>query len=151
MKNCPRCGSEDIYRKRHTKPTLFRCRKCRGFFDKKKGHSPYRPRIDYGKNGPRKYDAPYIHGNPSGIDWRDTREYALRLYDYKCADCGDSKKRLNLHHVDGDPTNNCWDNLVMVCTGCHNKRHSILKGQKYTQRQMREMEKQYSATFNDSF
>lgn len=76
------------------------------------------------------------------------RQYALRLYGYKCADCGKSEGRLNLHHADGDTTKNIWDNLVMVCVSCHRIRHVILKAQKYTCRQIGEMKKKYKATFS---
>jgi hypothetical protein len=42
-----------------------------------------------------------------------------------CEECGWSKKSidgrlpLELHHIDGDSSNNCLDNLLLLCPNCH--------------------------------
>lgn len=57
---------------------------------------------------------------------------------YRCPDCGrpdsnhvdDMEMSAHLypvgfevHHIDGDPSNNDLDNLVALCTDCHHTRH----------------------------
>jgi len=54
---------------------------------------------------------------------------------YECADCGRSEdeilEHLEVHHIDGDVSNNSIENLVGVCQVCHNlregKRASVRK------------------------
>lgn len=41
-----------------------------------------------------------------------------------CCDCGEKRLYyLNIHHIDGDRTNNIRNNLEVVCVKCHCKRH----------------------------
>ena len=46
-------------------------------------------------------------------------------YEYKCVFCGlenewnGKELILQLDHIDGDPTNNCIDNLRLLCPNCH--------------------------------
>ena len=53
-----------------------------------------------------------------------TQEILKRLKDTpsKCKICGANafKKELNLHHKDGDSSNNKWSNIVIYCRACHN-------------------------------
>lgn len=42
--------------------------------------------------------------------------------DKKCVECG-FKKRLQVHHIDLDGTNNSLKNLTLLCRKCHGKRH----------------------------
>lgn len=42
----------------------------------------------------------------------------------KCEDCGGTKWKgkdmpLEIHHIDGDRTNNGYDNLQLLCPNCH--------------------------------
>jgi len=45
---------------------------------------------------------------------------------YQCPDCGrrerDLLEKMEVHHIDGDPSNNKLDNLVGLCQVCHNLR-----------------------------
>jgi len=41
----------------------------------------------------------------------------------QCQIC-DSEEDIEVHHIDGDPTNNQPNNLLSVCRGCHGKIHS---------------------------
>lgn len=54
------------------------------------------------------------------------REYLLKKCEYKCSNCGKSyenpythKTILQIHHKDGDCTNNKEDNLEVLCPNCH--------------------------------
>lgn len=46
------------------------------------------------------------------------RESILKRDGYKCSDCG-STKNLEIHHIDGDRSNNNSDNAKTVCQDCH--------------------------------
>ncbi len=41
----------------------------------------------------------------------------------KCEKCG-SGKRVAIHHIDWNPTNNVYENFSILCGGCHSKIHS---------------------------
>lgn len=43
--------------------------------------------------------------------------------EYKCAICGRTDKKLDVHHKDGNCKNNNPDNLILLCRSCHNKHH----------------------------
>ena len=52
--------------------------------------------------------------------------YMLEKYDYKCEQCGWDKinvatghSPLEIHHIDGDYTNNKESNLKVLCPNCH--------------------------------
>ena len=47
---------------------------------------------------------------------------ALILKIDKCQKCGSTKK-LDVHHKDGDFTNNTTENLAVLCRSCHLKEH----------------------------
>lgn len=40
-----------------------------------------------------------------------------------CEDCGKFVKRFEIHHIDFDRTNNCFENYAWLCPSCHKKRH----------------------------
>ena len=44
---------------------------------------------------------------------------------HQCQSCGKTKK-LEIHHIDGDNTNNAYDNLITVCKGCHTSLNYML-------------------------
>ena len=45
--------------------------------------------------------------------------------DDSCALCGTrGPKRLTLHHIDGDDSNNAYDNQIVLCHNCHHQYHS---------------------------
>lgn len=54
------------------------------------------------------------------------RTYLLKKYNYKCQKCGwgeinpiTGKSPLEIHHKDGNRTNNKEDNLELLCPNCH--------------------------------
>ena len=69
-------------------------------------------------------------GELSGVKGKGTsdfiRNYMLKKANYKCEKCGWGEKNpysslipLELHHKDGDYTNNQEDNLEILCPNCH--------------------------------
>lgn len=58
---------------------------------------------------------------PRGI----VRRQLFIKYNYCCADCGKNLKttRFNIHHISYDNNYNELDNLALLCTPCHMKRH----------------------------
>lgn len=54
------------------------------------------------------------------------RRYMLEKYNYKCSKCGWGEVNpytnlvpLQIHHVDGNSTNNKEENLEVLCPNCH--------------------------------
>lgn len=40
--------------------------------------------------------------------------------DSACAECREtSPSKLDFHHIDGDPSNSTYENLLVLCAGCH--------------------------------
>ena len=69
-------------------------------------------------------------GKVSGLSGKDThaliKEYIRNKYNNKCAKCNCSlinpytnKSILEIHHIDGDYTNNQESNLILFCPNCH--------------------------------
>ena len=50
------------------------------------------------------------------------RGKALATHGLECAVCG-ADSGLEVHHVDGDRTNNAVENLLPLCTKCHRRVH----------------------------
>lgn len=49
---------------------------------------------------------------------------------YECQICEEAlhySRRARVHHIDGDKTNQDWDNLILVCISCHALIHSRKK------------------------
>jgi 5-methylcytosine-specific restriction endonuclease McrA len=46
------------------------------------------------------------------------------LSDRTCCVCRDPKRKTEIHHIDGDPTNNMLDNLAVICKDCHSDAHT---------------------------
>ena len=54
------------------------------------------------------------------------------LRDYRCEKCGISdwmggRIVIELHHVNGDPTDNRLDNIQLLCPNCHSQTHNYCK------------------------
>lgn len=54
------------------------------------------------------------------------RKYLMRIHDSKCSICGwgkvnefTGKVPLQVHHIDGDSSNNNIENLQLLCPNCH--------------------------------
>jgi hypothetical protein len=44
--------------------------------------------------------------------------------DDTCALCGQTgKENLTIHHIDGNPSNNVYDNQIVLCRNCHCRYH----------------------------
>lgn len=74
-----------------------------------------------GKNNPV-----YKHGRRC----RSIKEDVRKRDNYTCQDCNktqvqhltETNKKLNVHHIDGDDTNNIEENMITLCISCHNKK-----------------------------
>ena len=44
------------------------------------------------------------------------------LYNFECAMCG-ARRRLHIHHIDHDPSNNEIENLILLCNYHHAEMH----------------------------
>lgn len=54
--------------------------------------------------------------------WRSHIAPIIRLhYSFTCVVCNTRKASLHVHHIDGDTTNNSFNNLVPLCPKCHRK------------------------------
>lgn len=62
----------------------------------------------------------------------DVDEHRKRYWDehdkpsYNCPDCGNGQQnvwRFEVHHIDGNPSNDDMDNLIGLCHSCHMRRH----------------------------
>lgn len=78
----------------------------------------YKKRVEQWKNNPVLFNSEYT---PPFI-----KRYLMLKYDNKCQQCGWGEKNqttgnipLQLHHIDGDCTNNNEDNLELLCPNCH--------------------------------
>ena len=66
-------------------------------------------------------------GNQPGGEMSNfVRDYMLKSVNYKCPKCGWAEKHpktglspLNIHHKDGDDSNNVITNLEVMCPNCH--------------------------------
>ena len=58
---------------------------------------------------------------PRGKQLARLRARAFRAYGRRCQDCGRSDVPLELHHVDGDTSNNTVRNLIPLCRDCHHE------------------------------
>lgn len=58
------------------------------------------------------------------INWRDVKEKIFQERPYQCEECGISEWRgqkiiLQVHHIDGNKSNNTRNNLKILCPNCH--------------------------------
>ena len=44
--------------------------------------------------------------------------------DRTCCVCRLEKQKIQVHHIDGDPSNNTFDNLAVICLYCHSDAHT---------------------------
>jgi 5-methylcytosine-specific restriction endonuclease McrA len=65
-----------------------------------------------------KKNAAYSPDRPRGRAWMKKRRRIMARADGICERC---RNRLaeEIHHIDGDVTNNCFENLVAACRPCH--------------------------------
>ena len=55
--------------------------------------------------------------------WARLRRFILDRDSWRCQRCG-MYGRLEVHHQDGDPSNNTPDNLTTYCRRCHLQHHA---------------------------
>jgi 5-methylcytosine-specific restriction endonuclease McrA len=64
--------------------------------------------------------------------WLKKRFEVLERDGYKCTNCGENQKNLNVHHYFYNKGWNVWDynsmHLTTFCDDCHNKWHEIKDG-----------------------
>jgi len=54
-----------------------------------------------------------------------TKDLLFIETDDTCALCGEKERRaLTIHHIDGNSTNNVYDNQIVLCQNCHTRHHS---------------------------
>jgi len=133
--------SNDCYRSDHLKETIsVECEFCGEMFDKSAKQAELYPRHFCNKSCKAKSqtgpDATNWRGGDYiydryGPNWSENRERALERDEYECAVCGDSNKRLEVHHITPrrefyienlqvfEEGVNELDNLVTLCTDHH--------------------------------
>lgn len=62
--------------------------------------------------------------NKNTVFNQKTRKRVLEIKEYKCELCGitcwnEKPIVLEVHHIDGDRTNNFINNLLLLCPNCH--------------------------------
>lgn len=60
------------------------------------------------------------------LEWKNISRYIRELFNYHCACCGkyckaktSQKDLLQVHHIDENPENNHFENLIPLCAVCH--------------------------------
>lgn len=69
------------------------------------------------------------------------RKYLMELHNNKCEKCGwgivneyTNTVPLEIHHIDGDCTNNLFNNLQLLCPNCHSLTENFGSKNKYSKR-----------------
>jgi 5-methylcytosine-specific restriction endonuclease McrA len=63
------------------------------------------------------------HPNWTGGTYAYIRIFERSGKEKICEKCGESEKRILIHHKDGDRKNNKLENLIALCDTCHGKEH----------------------------
>jgi 5-methylcytosine-specific restriction endonuclease McrA len=56
---------------------------------------------------------------PAGRTNRALRRRVFAVHGRRCSDCGRDDVALEVHHVNGDPSDNRLRNLIPLCRDCH--------------------------------
>lgn len=80
-------------------------------------------------SGENNYRYNYVKGRPYTRKFRNKeyRKLILESQDSCCFKCKTTDKQLCLHHVDENPTNDDFNNLIFLCRSCHIRIHSVPK------------------------
>lgn len=127
---CPICGTKKYRKLCHIRrsKTLFCSKKC--FNESKKGIIPLnieqaraKSPIKKGKDNINWKGGVYIYPK----EWTgELRRKVFARDNNECQDCGKKgmkRSDLVVHHIDFEKENCSLDNLVLLCRGCHMKRH----------------------------
>ncbi len=81
-------------------------------------------RFDSGNNYPKKGEMGFQKNPNSSLNIYKNRSKLLKEND-RCNICAEDfdGKRKEIHHKDGNHSNQDWDNLVLCCVSCHKKEH----------------------------
>lgn len=71
------------------------------------------------------YIASNLRWSDNPLSHRQRRPRLLESSNHCCQKCGynDFPELLDIHHNDGDHSNNKWENLRVVCVRCHQEHH----------------------------
>jgi 5-methylcytosine-specific restriction endonuclease McrA len=67
------------------------------------------------------YCAEHRLRRPRGRQLAKLRTRVFAIYGRRCSDCGRADVPLEVHHVNGDPTDNRLANTIPLCRDCHHK------------------------------
>ena len=70
-------------------------------------------------------------------NWHYISKIAKKRDNYQCQICENKTRRLEVHHIDGEPRNSVYDNLITLCFKCHNK----VEGKEYLKSNLLEISK----------
>ena len=106
---CMNCGCEIVDKSYHNR--IFCSNKCQGEYKSKSTISEW-------LNHPEKFKSP--------LGYLFIRDYLKKIHDNKCELCGWGKENeytgivpLQVHHINGDCTDNHIENLQLLCPNCH--------------------------------
>lgn len=128
------CGNK--YRQRTPRGTNCTCAQCGAvFYSTKSRHKNSKSGLRFCSRsckdaaqriGGIKEIQPYHYGTSKGRE--RYKHWIEGQHNCCCVGCGENKRyQLQVHHIDGDHSNNDVDNLEIVCCNCHNKRHLRLE------------------------
>jgi len=121
---CVDCGVKFTY---HGRGQCKRCPECRAL--------KLRERSEAWR---REYATKYTDVGSGGAQWGEQnhqwkdglseyvgayRSRCFKVHPRHCNICGNDKKRLDVHHINGDKTDCDIDNLVPLCRSCHKSVH----------------------------
>jgi len=103
------CSLECYFANVKAKKTVYTCKTCK---KKLATYNSYRKRSYCSKD--------CLYNRPIK---RKYRTKALNNFEKKCSICGDCKKTIDIHHINGNREINEIENLIALCRGCHIRVH----------------------------
>lgn len=80
-----------------------------------------------------------------------TAAYVLTANKHTCCICHEPRKHVQLHHIDGDPSNNVPENLAVLCLDCHSRvTGDEGLGRRFTPDEVREYKRRWEARCAES-
>lgn len=119
-KECERCGTEYKCSPSHA----IRRKNC-SLHCSNHGRQKNTGRTHFKKGNIPWHKDTFLVEQPKGRRQVYYRRLILEVSDSPCClKCGESEKKLCVHHIDGDFHNNDLENLEIVCYSCHSKIHN---------------------------